>query len=153
MISGVLRLTRYTPCPEPGKAMRRRSRTRGEPAKTRRKTAAPKRGNAPKAAVRRSPPADRHRNVDWWVHNPTNSRAVRGWVFFDLIQASFFFGRRPFVRFTAHSVVEDADGTLYDITPSRASRRYPFIRHEGSEEEFNSLVEENRLVNLDLEIT
>src|SRR5690348_10493413 len=63
MISGVLRLTRYTPCPEPGKAMRRRSRTSGEPAKTRRKTAAPKRGNAPKAAVRRSPPADRDTEV------------------------------------------------------------------------------------------
>ncbi len=38
--------------------MRRRSRAGGEPVKTRRhKTAARKRGNAPKAAVRRSPPA------------------------------------------------------------------------------------------------
>jgi hypothetical protein len=32
------------------------------------------------------------------------------------------------VRFTAHSVVERADGSLIDITPnSRASQRYPFI--------------------------
>jgi hypothetical protein len=37
--------------------MRRRSRAGGEPVKTRRKTAARKRGNAPKVAVRCSPPA------------------------------------------------------------------------------------------------
>src|SRR5262252_1654773 len=43
--------------------MRRRSRTSGEPAKTRRKTAAPKGGNAPKGAVRPSPPADRDTEV------------------------------------------------------------------------------------------
>jgi GAF domain-containing protein len=44
--------------------MRRRSRAGGEPVKTqRRKTAARKRGNAPKAAVRRSPPAGRETEV------------------------------------------------------------------------------------------
>ena len=44
--------------------MRRRSRAGGEPAKTRRrKTAVRKRGNAPKAAVRRSPPAGQETEV------------------------------------------------------------------------------------------
>ena len=44
--------------------MRRRSRAGGEPVKTRRrKTAARKRGNAPKAVVRRSPPAGRETEV------------------------------------------------------------------------------------------
>jgi GAF domain-containing protein/anti-sigma regulatory factor (Ser/Thr protein kinase) len=43
--------------------MRRRSRTGGEPVKTRRKTAARKRGNAPKVAVRRSPPAGQETEV------------------------------------------------------------------------------------------
>jgi two-component system NtrC family sensor kinase len=43
--------------------MRRRSRTGGEPAKTRRKTAARKRGYAPKAAVRRSLPVGQETEV------------------------------------------------------------------------------------------
>ena len=43
--------------------MRRRSRTGGEPAKTRRKAAARKRGNATKVAVRRSRPAGRETQV------------------------------------------------------------------------------------------
>jgi hypothetical protein len=37
-----------------------------------------------------------------------------------------------------------------DITPSRASQRYPFIRHLGSEKEFLTLVQENSIINLDL---
>jgi hypothetical protein len=93
-----------------------------------------------------------HRNVGCWIQAHPTSRAVRGWMFFDYTEASFFLERKPFVRFTAHSVVEDEDGTLHDITPSRASRRCPFIRHDGSEEEFTSLVEENRVEHLDLEM-
>lgn len=89
-----------------------------------------------------------HRNVDWWVHHNPKSKAVRGWLFFDFNTTSL--GLYPFVRFTAHSLVEDEDGTLHDITPSKASQRYPFIQHKGSEEEFISLVEEHQLVNLDL---
>jgi hypothetical protein len=74
---------------------------------------------------------DCHRNVDWWVHNHPTSRAVRGWLFFDFIAGAVFLGRRPFVRFQPHSVIADEAGALHDITPSRASRRYPFIRHDG----------------------
>jgi hypothetical protein len=36
----------------------------------------------------------------------------------------------------AHSVVEDTDGTLCDITPSESEFRYPFVRHVGSDAEF-----------------
>src|SRR5215831_18886954 len=43
--------------------MRRRSRAGGEPVKTGRKTAARKNGNAPKVAVRRSPPAGQETEV------------------------------------------------------------------------------------------
>ena len=88
-----------------------------------------------------------HRNVDWWVFNHAGCKAVRGWMFFDFHRTSM--GLLPAVRFTAHSVVEDSGG-LYDITPSRASQRYPFIKHEGTEEDFISLVEGHRLVHLDL---
>jgi hypothetical protein len=36
----------------------------------------------------------------------------------------------------AHSAVEDTDGTLCDITPSESEYRYPFVRHVGTEAEF-----------------
>jgi hypothetical protein len=91
-----------------------------------------------------------HRNVDWWVLNNPKSKAVRGWLVFDFHKTSM--GLLRLVRFTAHSLIEDEDGTLHDITPSKASQRYPFIKHEGSEEEFISLVVEHQLVDLDLEL-
>lgn len=43
--------------------------------------------------------------------------------------------------FQAHSVI-DENGVLLDITPSQASRRYPFIRHDGSEDDFVEAVED-----------
>jgi hypothetical protein len=46
-------------------------------------------------------------------------------------------------------VVEDEDGVLFDITPSRASRRYPFLRDELTEEEYVLLITSRKLVNLD----
>jgi len=52
-------------------------------------------------------------------------------------------------RFIPHSVVEDEDGVLFDITPSRASRRYPFLRDELTEEEYVLLITSRKLVNLD----
>ena len=91
-----------------------------------------------------------HRNIDWWVNNHPKTNAIRGWLLFDFYKTSM--GLLRLVRFTAQSLVEDEDGTLHDITPSRASQRYPFIRHNGSEEEFISLVEGQHLVNLDLKI-
>jgi hypothetical protein len=39
--------------------------------------------------------------------------------------------------FTAHAVVEDPAGRLFDTTPSKASQRYPFLRHE---EEFEAII-------------
>ena len=36
----------------------------------------------------------------------------------------------------AHSAVEDIDGALNDITPNDAKCRYPFVRHVGTEAEF-----------------
>jgi hypothetical protein len=36
----------------------------------------------------------------------------------------------------AHSVVEDTEGRLCDITPNDAENRYPFVRHIGSDDEF-----------------
>ncbi len=57
----------------------------------------------------------------------------------------------PICRFTAHSLVEDPTGRLFDPTPSKASRRYPFLRHEGPEAEFMAIVEAGH-TNLDFVI-
>ena len=87
-----------------------------------------------------------HGNVDYWVLNNQNCKAVRGWLLFDM---------RPilaFVRFTAHSVIEDQDGTLADITPSRASRQYPFVRHPDDIADFEESVEIYRVTNFDYNI-
>jgi hypothetical protein len=86
---------------------------------------------------------DCHANCTWWRENNPDCTAVRGWLYFD------FGGLLNFVRFTAHSVIEQADGVLVDITPSRASQHYPFIRHPGSEDDFSELIMVHGAMNLD----
>ena len=83
-------------------------------------------------------PKQCHRNVDIWVAGAPGSRAVRGWMLFDVAEASL--GLLNYVLFEAHSVVEE-NGPLVDIAPSSASRRYPFIRHPGDDQDFKKLVE------------
>jgi len=76
-----------------------------------------------------------HANVHKWVEHSPKDRIVRGWLYFD------FLGAFEWVKFTSHSVIETETGELIDITPSQASTTYPFIRHEGTDEEFTRLVE------------
>jgi hypothetical protein len=71
-----------------------------------------------------------HDNVAFWVEPNPGYRHVGGFLYFD------WHGLLPTVRFNAHSLVEAPDGKLYEITPSRASARYPFLRHTGSLEDF-----------------
>lgn len=57
-------------------------------------------------------------------------RHVYGFIYIDL---------RPhtqYIRLMAHSAVETDDGTLCDITPPEAAIDYPFIRHLGTDDEF-----------------
>ena len=84
-----------------------------------------------------------HRNVTTWCEHQTDHKPVRGWLLFD------FDNFLPFVRFTAHSVIEDENGDLVDITPTRGSQPYPFICAEEDEEAFASLIEEHGLTNFD----
>jgi hypothetical protein len=86
---------------------------------------------------------DCHANVNALCGADPRYRPVRGWRYFD------FHNFLSFVRFTAHSIVADASGRLWDITPSRASQHYPFILAEGTEEEFVQIVEVRGLGNLD----
>ena len=78
------------------------------------------------------PPALRgqcHDNVNGYVARHPNCKRVRGW----LIGNHVFF-----VYFNAHSIVENEDGHLIDITPSQPSCL--FLPHPGSDEEFASII-------------
>jgi hypothetical protein len=76
--------------------------------------------------------AECHRNADTWVKAHPDWEVVRGWVTY----ASF---GGDSVGLTAHSVVRDRSGILFDITPLldetlRAGMR--FIEHEGDANTF-----------------
>jgi hypothetical protein len=71
-----------------------------------------------------------HDNVAIWVAKNPQHKHVYGFIYVDL---------RPneqCIRLMAHSAVETEDGALCDITPLEASIDYPFIRHSGTDEEF-----------------
>jgi hypothetical protein len=79
-----------------------------------------------------------HDNIRRWISENPDHKPVRGWLVFDLHRTSR--GLMSVCRFTAHSVVEEPSGRLIDITPSKASQRYPFLRDNGSEEQFVAIV-------------
>jgi hypothetical protein len=73
-------------------------------------------------------PNDCHNNVDTWVGAHAEQTAVRGWLV------------ESVCSLTAHSVVRDQDGGLYDITPFRDdSLRLDFIEHQGDAASFNQM--------------
>lgn len=79
-----------------------------------------------------SRPNECHENVDAWVKDHPGYKAIRGWV----TDAHFSDNS---IRLTAHSVVQNADGKLFDITPLnneclRGHMR--FVRHLGDEASF-----------------
>lgn len=80
--------------------------------------------------------AECHRNVDLWVAAHPDHVVVRGWI----TEYEFFQG----VRLTAHSVVQDISGKLFDITPVEPEnelyrRQSRFIRHLGDDQEFAAI--------------
>ena len=80
-------------------------------------------------------PNDCHANVGTWCKNMPEYIAVRGWLYFDFVDAL------SYVLFNAHSVIRDPDGRLLDITPTLASQRYPFLATEETEGEYAQLVD------------
>jgi hypothetical protein len=75
-----------------------------------------------------------HNNVRAWVkHNP-HHKQVFGYVLVEITWLGI-------LRVIPDSAVEDKDGVLYDITPHGASQDYPFIRHVGSDDEFQLMAE------------
>jgi hypothetical protein len=70
-------------------------------------------------------------NVDAWVQANPGSVALRGWVTY----ANFLVA----IGLTAHSVVQDADGQRFDITPledENLRQGMAFIRHIGGGDAF-----------------
>jgi hypothetical protein len=79
--------------------------------------------------------AECHDNVDVWLKSNPKHVAVRGWV----VNASY---GADVVGLTAHSVVRDAAGTLFDITPVTDERIRPgmvFVPHLGDDASFHRL--------------
>ncbi len=71
-----------------------------------------------------------HDQVAIWVAKKPQHKHVHGFIYMDL---------RPnaqCIPLIAHSAVETEDRTVYDITPHEISIDYPFIRHLGTDEEF-----------------
>jgi hypothetical protein len=52
-------------------------------------------------------------------------------------------------RFVAHSVVQDEQGRLLDLTPPSAARTYPFLSDEMTEEEYLLMLSARQLVHVD----
>ncbi|MFM0072596.1 hypothetical protein PQQ86_15680 [Paraburkholderia sediminicola] len=71
-----------------------------------------------------------HENVRRWVESHPAHKAVRGWL-----DVSFL-ALPPARRFTAHSVVADEHGDLFDVTLGASDPGCTFIRHPGSDEDF-----------------
>jgi len=67
-----------------------------------------------------------HPNVDRWVKENPGCEAVRGWITY------MVFGPAG-VQLTAHSVVRDERGSLFDITPVKEGqpRGGAFVEHQG----------------------
>jgi hypothetical protein len=93
-----------------------------------------------------------HESATTWAANNDGWVAVRGWLVFDYTALALLVPNLPrVVRFNAHSMVQDPDGKLWDITPpgGPVSQDYPFFRHPGTDEEFENLLARYQLVHVD----
>jgi hypothetical protein len=78
-----------------------------------------------------------HANVEMWVHYYPRHKRVRGFV---------LHGPQLGIWLViAHSLVEIEDGSLVDITPHGVSQMYPFVRHVGTDEEFDEFATEGQI--------
>ena len=91
-----------------------------------------------------------HTNADQFVSRTKDYRVVRGWLFFDF-RAAALMGLEPTIRFTAHSLVQNASRERYEITPSQSSQCYPFVEHPFGNEDFDRLVQGRQISHIDVE--
>ncbi len=84
-----------------------------------------------------------HENAADYASKNSGWKVVYGWLIFDFEADTQ--GLLTVVRFNPHSIVENQGGERVDVTPSRASRRYPFLDHVGTPSDFARIVESNRI--------
>jgi hypothetical protein len=85
------------------------------------------------------PEFDCHQNAGLWARDNPGCKIVHGWMVFDHEKVSL--GLIPLVNFNPHSIIQTEDGGRYDVTPSQASQRYPFLDHEGDADDFVRIVQ------------
>lgn len=83
-----------------------------------------------------------HANVEKWLELHPTHKAVRGWLVLDYREVEGHFG----YRFFAHSVVEDATGSRFDVT---VQSPYPFLEILGNEDDFAMLIHGHNLGAID----
>jgi hypothetical protein len=79
-----------------------------------------------------------HENVKAWVDAMREHSAIRGWVVCGPCLSGAYVG----VNLTAHSVVRDETGVLFDITPIHDERQrmsMRFIPHIGDDGAFQAM--------------
>jgi hypothetical protein len=78
-----------------------------------------------------------HENVALWIKLHPSHRPIRGWLYAPYLTTT------DTARFLSHSIVETETGELMDVTLPSNEWAHPFIRHEGSEDEFLELIRNN----------
>jgi hypothetical protein len=83
-----------------------------------------------------------HANVAKWVEYHAAHKKVHGWLIMDL-RATALIGKPPIIDLLAHSVIENENGDLLDITPvPPESGVYPFLRHAALDSEYETIIGE-----------
>jgi len=79
-----------------------------------------------------------HKNVETWVREMCEHSAIRGWV----VCGPCISGATVGTNLTAHSVVRDEGGLLFDITPIHDERQrmsMRFVPHMGDDRAFQEM--------------
>lgn len=78
-----------------------------------------------------------HENAESFAEKDSSYIPIHGWLILDATAAI------GFVRFVAHSVVQDANGNLLDITPTDENfTLYPFIRSNLTTDDYIDAINE-----------
>jgi hypothetical protein len=79
-----------------------------------------------------------HSNVETWVRYSAAHKRIRGF----LLQGPIV----GFWKVLAHSLVQVEDGSLIEITPREGNQPHPFVRHLGTDDEFDAFADRAKLI-------
>ena len=78
---------------------------------------------------------DCHNNAINYCELHPDCKPIHGWIYFDLSPIGY-------VRFMAHSVVQQPNGQLCDITPAGINNEYPFIESYLEDTSYSNVLEQ-----------